>query len=274
MALYQIGLDGKVKWICYDIDDHKSEKGSEAVRVEILRLLAVLDKHGIPFLLEASGSPNSYHIWILLKPTKTINAYRFSRQIASQAGVKCEVFPKQKGLTKNSKYGNLVKVPIGINRKTNVRSQFLDPRTFEPYPNLVPIPGIVRLRDLPEPEVDQRAKGPYDVESKRVPTRIGHDLRPCMSSVIAAGIPLEGAEGHEMRVAIAAEAWNIGLSVDQAIELFRDQPDFDAGVSRKKIKEVYSHRYSPYGCETLREKCGPFVSPYCPNCKSHAGSNN
>lgn len=274
VALYQIGLDDKLKWICFDIDDHKSEKGADSVRAEVLRLLAVLNKHGIPFLLEASGSPNSYHVWILLKPTKTINAYRFSRQIASQAGVECEVFPKQKGLTKNSKYGNPVKVPTGINRKTGVRSQFLDPNTFQPYPNLVPIPGIVRLKDLPEPEANPRARRPYEVESKRVPTRIGQDLRYCLLSVIAARISLEGAEGHEMRVAIASEAWNIGLSIDQAIEFFRHQPDFDAGVSRRKIEEIYSRCYRTYGCETLREKCGSFVSPYCPNCKSHAGSNN
>ncbi len=71
LGFYQIGLDDTVKWICFDIDDHKGERGPEAIREELHKLFDVLTKYGIPFLLEASGSPNSYHVWILLKPTDT-----------------------------------------------------------------------------------------------------------------------------------------------------------------------------------------------------------
>jgi hypothetical protein len=270
LGLYQIALDDTVKWICYDIDNHEGEKGAEAVRAEVCRLLAVLDKYGIPFMLEASGSPNSFHVWILLKPTKTINAYRFSRQIAAEAGVKCEIFPKQKGLSKDSKYGNLVKIPLGINRKTGVRSQFLDPITFEPYTDMVPIAGIVCIRDLPEVEDENNLglKKRSEVKSKRLPKKIGHDLRPCMRELLAAKTPLEGSEGHEMRVAIAVEAWNTGFTEDMAIELYKDQPDFNAGVSRTNVRDIYSRCYNPYLCEKLRDKCGSFVSSYCCNCAS------
>ena len=272
LALYQIALDDTVKWICYDIDDHKGEKGAEVVREDVLMLMDELNKHGIPFLLEASGSPNSYHIWVLLKPTKTCNAYRFSRQIAAEAGIKCEIFPKQKGLNGDSKYGNLVKVPLGVNRKTGVKSQFLDSITFEPYAGMVPIPGIVHLRDMSEAHdivergVKARSIKRCKEELSRKPMRLGQDLRPCMQGVLANKTPLEGPEGHEMRVAIATEAWNIGLPIEKAIKLFRDQPDYNPEMTRKNVKDIYLRCYYLYECDTLKEKCGSIVMSYCHDC--------
>ena len=274
LGFYQISLDDTVKWICFDIDDHKGERGPEAVRAELHKLFDVLTKYGIPFLLEASGSPNSYHIWILLKPTKTYNAHSFSRQIASEADVKCELFPKNKSLNKDAKFGNLVKVPLGINRKTGIRSQFLDPVTFEPYPGLVPIPGIVQLLEVPEPE-ERHAKSKKcgakrsnsrQERSTRAPMKIGHDLRPCLKGVLAAKTPLEGSEGHDMRVAIAAEAWNIGYTIEQTIELFKDQPDFSPAITRENVEYIHGKCYHQFSCDKLREECGSLISPYCVKC--------
>ena len=274
VGVYQISLDNKVKWICFDIDDHKGELGAEGAKVEVLKLLVVLNKYGIPFLLEASGSPNSYHIWILLKPTETYNAHSFSRQIVAEAGIKCEIFPKQSGLDKNSKYGNLVKVPLGINRKTGIRSQFLDPVTFEPYPGLVPIPGIVHLLEVPEPE-ERHAKSKKcgakrsnsrQERSTHAPTKIGQDIRHCLKGILAAKTSLEGSEGHEIRVAIAAEAWNVGYTIEQTIELFKDQPDFNPNTTRKNVEYIYTSCYRQYSCDTLVEKCSSLISPYCVKC--------
>jgi len=274
LGFYQIGLDNKVKWICFDIDDHEGKRGPDAVRADLHKLFDVLTKYGIPFLLEASGSPNSYHIWILLRPTKTYNAYIFSKQIVAEAGIKCEIFPKQRALYKKSKFGNLVKVPIGINRKTGIRSQFLDPVTFEPYPGLVPIPGIVQLREVPEPE-ERHAKSKKcrakmsnsgQERSTRAPTKIGQDLRQCLKEVLAAKIPLVGSEGNDMRVAIAAEARNVGYTIEQTIELFKDQPDFNLDITRNYIEYIYANGYLPYSCNTLRGKCNSLISPRCVKC--------
>ena len=274
LGFYQIGLDDKVKWICFDIDNHEGKRGPEAVSADLHKLFDVLTKYGIPFLLEASGSPNSYHIWILLKPTKTYNARCFSSQIVDEAGIKCETFPKQSGLNKNSKYGNLVKVPLGINRKTGIRSQFIDPVTFEPYPGLVPIPDIVHLREVPEPEgrhekskkCGTKSSNSGQERSTRAPTKIGQDLRQCLKEVLAAKIPLVGSEGNDMRVAIAAEARNVGYTIEQTIELFKDQPDFNLDITRNYVEYIYANGYLPYSCNTLRGKCNSLISPYCVKC--------
>lgn len=272
MGFYQIAHDDTVKWICFDIDDHKLEHGEEGVKADLRKLFAVLSKYDIPFLLEASGSPNSYHVWVLLRPTETHTAFMFSRQIISEAGIDCEVFPKQKNLTKNSKYGNMVKVPLGINRKNGVRSQFLDPTNFRPYVGLVPIPDIVCLREIEEPvERIERNTKPSRINqnqenSEQTPMRLGCDLRPCMQGVLSAKVTLEGHEGHAMRVAIAIEAWNTGLSVEQAIELFKDQADFKTEIARNYIEDIYCRAYHPYSCDKLKEQCKPLVDPYCVEC--------
>lgn len=272
VGLYQISSEDTVKWICFDVDDHKEENGAEKVKVEINRLLSVLSKYAIPFLLEASGSPNSYHVWVFLKPTRTRNAYEFARQIKKEAGIACEAFPKQAKLNKNSKYGNLVKAPLGINRKTGVKSQFLDPSTFEPYQDMIPIPRILCLRDVPgrericgEPGNASNAKCKPDA-SKSPPARLGRSFRPCISRILASKVALEGSEGHEMRVAIAAEARNIGLTEEQAVELFMNQPDFNREKSRRHISYIYSQGYRPYKCSTLKEKCPSLVLNYCAGC--------
>jgi DNA primase large subunit len=39
-----------------------------------------------------------------------------------------------------------------------------------------------------------------------------------------------------LRLAIAAEAWNIGMPIEKAVELFRPQDDFDPEISRAKVE--------------------------------------
>jgi len=114
---------------------------------QVARVVAVLREYGIPFLLEASGSPDSYHIWIPLTRTRTYNAYRFIRQINAEAGVKCEAWPKQKAV---KGYGNLVKISICCNQKTGNRSVFLDPDTFQELDGPIGHPSLVHLFEIPK----------------------------------------------------------------------------------------------------------------------------
>jgi hypothetical protein len=46
-------------------------------REKVGKVVEVLRNYTIPFLLEASGSMDSYHIWIFVSKTGTYNAYRF-----------------------------------------------------------------------------------------------------------------------------------------------------------------------------------------------------
>jgi hypothetical protein len=268
---YELGLDDTVTWSCLDIDSHEGDRPITGEIIaqtvaDVKKVLAVLGKYKVPFLLEASGSQGSYHVWIFHTKTKTYNAYRFIRQLMAEAGIKCEVFPKQKSLKdKNGKYGNLVKIPMCVNQKTGARSVFLNPDTFEPLEGVIKHPGLVRLLEVPEPA----KKGKDSLTMPKVSKHVKCDkvdLDPCMRGLIEDKVPLEGSEGHEMRLAIAIKAGMMGLDAEFAANMFKDQRDFDFEYSLKKIKETWEYGYKPYSCETLRDKCSEIVKPYCGNC--------
>ncbi len=264
---YQLGLDDTVIWACLDIDSHEgnrpiTDEVIEQTRADVKKVVEVLRRHRVPFLLEASGSPGSYHVWIFLSRTKTYNAYRFIRQVKAEAGIKCEVFPKQKTFGKDGKYGNLVKIPICVNQKCGGRSVFLNPDTFGPIEGIIEHPGRVRLLEVPGPS--KKVKEALTMPKK---VRAVVEFDPCMRGLLVGKVVLEGSEGHEMRVAIAIKAGLMGMSDEEAAQLFADQPDYNHEISLAKVIEIRGYGYKPYSCAALKDKCGGLVEQYCGQCK-------
>lgn len=270
---YQLGLDDTVIWSCLDIDSHEggrpiTDEIIEQTQADVKKVLAVLRRYNVPFLLEASGSPGSYHVWIFHPRTKTYNAYRFIRQVAAEAGIKnYEPFPKQRKMGKDGKYGNLVKIPVCINLKCDGRSIFLDPETFEPIEGVIEHPGRVRLLEVPEPGKKGKDALVMPRRAHRMP-QDGAEFDPCMKELLAGKVPLEGSEGHEMRVAIAIKAIRQGKTDEEVAQLFADQPDYNHEISLAKVAEIRGYGYKPYSCAALKDKCGGLVRQYCRECKS------
>jgi Eukaryotic and archaeal DNA primase, large subunit len=260
---YQIREDDTVRWVAIDIDCHN---GNDANRAEDERAKAewILDKYKIPFILEASGSPHSYHIWIILSPTKTRNAYRFIRQIVSEADIDCEVFPKQKSNDK-TKYGNLIKLPYGKNLKNSNWSSYIDPDTDERIPCPATPPGIVRLLEVPK-NVKAKSKAVASRRAGSPRITANSELDYCMTEALK-GVTLTGSAGHNLRVAIVTKAVALGWTEDRICDLFRAQPDFSEEFTRVKIREIAARDYHPYSCETLRDQCGSLVGEYCAGCR-------
>ena len=264
IAVYQIGRDDRVSWICYDLDNHYNS--NPEVREDVKRLLAVLDSYSIPYLLEASGSEDSYHVWVFLVPTRTYNAFKFSRQIAAEAGIKCEIWPKQQSINSDkAEFGNPVKLPLCIHNKTGRRSGFLDPQTFEPL-EYVPLPGLVRLFEVQEPQ-RKPVQNPIRVSvSDNRPAPRCSKLRPCLQKLIDSHVLLRGGPGHAARTAIAIDAYNAGLSKEAAVDLFKHQDDFKLDYTMHQIESIYSKGLKPFNCSTLLDKCGDLVGCYCKTC--------
>jgi hypothetical protein len=263
MGVYQIGKDNSVSWICYDLDNHNNSKPD--VKEDVKRILAVLDKYSIPYLLEASGSEDSYHIWVFLVPTKTYNAFKFSRQIDAEAGVNCkEIWPKQKSIdSARAQFGNPVKLPLCYHNKTGRRSGFLDPQTFEPLDYIL-LPGLVRLFEIPEPLPKLAARALFTENGSAPRTTPG--LHPCLQHLIDSCVQLSGGPGHNARTAIAIDAYNAGLSKEAAIDLFRNQDDFKLDYTTYQVESIYSKGLKPFSCFTLLDKCGDLVICYCKSC--------
>lgn len=266
LGLYEIALDDTVTWCCDDVDSHNGELDA---RDKVTRLASTCRSHSIPFLLEASGSIDSYHIWIFLSRTSTYNAHRFIRQINSEARVDCEAFPKQKSLySKDAKYGNLVKLPICYHNKSKSLSAFLDADTFEPLEGLIQHPGLVHLLEIPDLS-KSKSEGMPRVSSRHEGKRktcLSNALDYCMQRALMENTALEGSEGHLFRHAIAVKAQKIGLTAEVATQLFQNQKDYDHDISLSKVLEIWGRNYNPWSCEKLQDQCGKLIKGYCPSC--------
>ena len=119
VGIYQIEPEkNTLKWLCFDIDD------KEITNVE--RLKDSIVKSGFcteqSILVEDTGG-RGYHLWVFFDPPiPALVAYYIGRKFEQESKVKCEVFPKQKVV---EAFGNLVKLPLGVHRKTGQRSRFI-----------------------------------------------------------------------------------------------------------------------------------------------------
>ncbi|MEX2492801.1 MAG: reverse transcriptase domain-containing protein [Nitrospirales bacterium] len=124
--------------MCIDIDIPKAELKDidfadrtakhERLYPLLQPLLKVLQSDfAIPstgILLEETGG-RGYHVWLLLNAALAgETAVAFGRALKSRIDFDFEFFPKQGSLGPNRKYGNLIKLPLGVHQKYGQRSIF------------------------------------------------------------------------------------------------------------------------------------------------------
>jgi len=155
LGCYQIDRKNLLKWICLDIDvqkdrispllrsgrsiDEITKEYSPALKEQVTRIKQALEHFNIPSYVEYSGF-KGYHVWAFLSEKMNARKVKMAlEEIMSslyEEIIDClsvEVFPKQYEI-KPGEYGSLVKAPLGINRRSNRRSLFVDiDNDFEPY---------------------------------------------------------------------------------------------------------------------------------------------
>jgi len=123
IGVYQLKPNDTVIWA---VSDH--DKGTPEDYAEAVKLFEYLKKEGYGVILEESGgAPYRTHVWLLLpKPTPAGQAKAFLESTCKVLGIRPhELFPKQTNLDISRPFGNLVKLPFGINRKSGVRSKIV-----------------------------------------------------------------------------------------------------------------------------------------------------
>ncbi len=142
-GIYPIRLDGTATFFALDLDIDKqalqrargepayAQQLRDTLRDEGPRLLRVLRDLGFAPLFENSGYKGR-HYWVLLEEPQTADVlHLLGRMLLAwqtpllPAGLHLEFFPKQ-ATVKGKGLGNLIKLPLGIHRKTGRRSQLLD----------------------------------------------------------------------------------------------------------------------------------------------------
>jgi hypothetical protein len=138
VGLYLLTSESFCHFICIDIDIPKGELDQidfrdaekkcaylkeqlEAVHKELCSQFKVPPNS---ILFEETGG-RGYHIWVFFdNPVKGLVAIKFGAALKKHLAFDIEFFPKQGRLTTKRKYGNLIKLPLGIHRKYGSRSSF------------------------------------------------------------------------------------------------------------------------------------------------------
>jgi hypothetical protein len=158
VGVYPVRLDNTVNFIAFDLDLTKfavnraitSQKAWEALMAKVhrtaCRVLDLASAQDLPAYLEDSGFKGR-HVWIFLEnPLPAGVAKKCGELLAAQLlplppEVTIEVFPKQ-AMVKQGSLGNLIKLPLGVHRRTGKRALFLEP-DGQPYEDQLALLGQV-----------------------------------------------------------------------------------------------------------------------------------
>jgi len=120
IGFYQV-LGEMVKWGCDDFDKNTLEDFENAKK--LFNYLKELDYH--PLMEMSGGGEFKCHIWIF-GDAAAEDMEDFLEDACEKTQIfPHEIFPKQIKVVEGS-FGNLVKLPLGIHKKTGKRSYFLD----------------------------------------------------------------------------------------------------------------------------------------------------
>lgn len=275
VGAYCLNVDNTVRWLCFDIDAHESKTDTPATIREkqmladsdMQKMCEFLDKNNIPYILEASGTPHSYHVWILLKRIKVHVAKKYGEAILRELDIKCELFPKQNSLGRGG-YGNLVKLPFAVNLKNKRKSRILYQGEWIGHvPDKGMEVGVLDISYFESYAEECRKKQNISRNSRRRKLRRLQKegkIRPCVEQALSKD--LSGEKGHAMKVAITREYnFLLGYSDEEIAELFEAQADYDFEESLKQVKSITCKEMNPWRCDTIRERCGDLVN--CFGCK-------
>lgn len=115
LGAYALSLDNHASWICLDADGQEEWE-------RILTMGRVLDSQVVPVYLEPSRRGG--HLWLFTSPLPGAQARALGKQLQVEYGLEgVELFPKQERLSSGP--GSLVRLPLGIHRKSGRRYHFV-----------------------------------------------------------------------------------------------------------------------------------------------------
>ncbi len=141
-GVYPVRADNTVMFMAVDVDINKkllskiSEKNEiteilqDKVKEDVKKLAGMFEYLFLPAYVESSGYKGC-HLWIFFaEPVPAHIVRKFAQAVVKRSGppspeLHWEIFPKQDSL-EEGQLGNLIKLPLGIHKKTGKRSLFMD----------------------------------------------------------------------------------------------------------------------------------------------------
>lgn len=244
--------DGKVTFAVLDFDSKTPQ-----ARDGILYCREWLKKWGIPGFIEPSGSKGS-HLWSIFKnwvpADKVRKVYEYLLYCLEQdvgTNYPVEIFPKQSG---GVELGNLIKLPFGVHRKSNKRTEFLDEQ-LQRLPDcglgmllaspVIPEGALTIIIDE-IPETFLKAK-----EVQQAPPVQTKQRLICHVNISNAAVPEGERDVTAFRYAVHLYRQGIPIETAEVEAITWDEqhciPPLGARIIKQKVKQAYIGKYG-YGC--------------------------
>lgn len=273
IGVYQLQDDDTVRWLCFDIDKDKDTLTDETMQQhaqEQARCIArSCQRLGLAPLVEDSGN-RGYHVWLFTEPTMpATKAQAIGRlvlaDIKTLPGLHIELFPKQVSV---KSYGNLVKLPLGVHRKSGRRSCFVGPQ-FTPMAEQMA--ALRRTRRLTEAEADTLLAAHHiEIEPiRRAAVSLVSPHAPlCMPAMLNQGVTDGARDVAAFRLSCYLREQ--GIPIDYAHLLMsawdaeRNDPPLGPALITVKVESAYSDSYSSFPCKeyALDRFCDPACFRY------------
>lgn len=239
---------GRTRHLVLDLDERSPEKA--------LVLRRLLQHYQLPALLSDSGN-KGYHLWTCFaQPVPSAQARRVGRALVSLAeeslggAVQCDVFPDGQG-----ELGRVVKLPLGLHRRTGERCSLLDEGFQAQEPTQVlrgyvqPDPWALQSAEEELP-LERLLQGAPTLESLPQLTAPSGGF-PCLEG-ISQGVD-EGARETAAFI-LAKHLWRLGLGEDLVREYLhtwnrRNRPPLPAEELEQKV--LHGAGYRAFGCEQI-----------------------
>jgi hypothetical protein len=131
IGTYSTSQENLCKWFVIDFDTECHYDSIFRLRQDVFDAYKECQNHGLTPYIESSGH-KGYHLWVLYNKVSSETAFRAVHIIGDK--YKGEKFPIQPKLCKGLKFGNLVRLPCSLNKKSQKPSQWLD-TNFRPLKN-------------------------------------------------------------------------------------------------------------------------------------------
>ncbi len=188
IGVYHLSLANQIKWLAFDVDLRKDvlnqalnsaanlERALRSCLRTACKLVDALARLGLETVLEFSGY-KGYHVWVLLEAWIPASLGRDLVQkvaavVQPEPGCSLDLFPQQSQVRSDG-LGNLIKLPLGVHKKSGRRAVFVDPQGTELPRQLALLAGLPQnpidalapaLRALAQAHVYQQGRPPEEAQ--------------------------------------------------------------------------------------------------------------
>lgn len=268
IGVYAASRESLSRWICFDFDG--DDGPAEAWKLFDYLLSRDAYRNAVMFEDTGGRGGKGRHLWIFFTPTPAKYLKWLAQQLLKKAGVTCEVeiFPKTVEITPDSPYGNLVRLPFGIHRKTGNWSKMLHPQSVEDFLKLEPVVIPEEILKQIEDEINKDESAAIEKVEAAAPANVKHVSRPWWVKCAVYQRIKEGVEQgcrNEALFFLSRTYRDAGLTFEEALKLLldwnkRNKPPLAEREIKDVVKRVYKKGYTP-GFRFIRESN---LSKFCP----------